>query len=204
VAEFLHQPADADGGGWGVVLTHGAGGNCGAPLLLAVADALSAGGAVVLRYDLPFRQKRASGPPHPSTAAADRAGIREAAMRMRSMVKGPVVLAGHSYGGRQSSMLAAEEPEIAAGLLLLSYPLHPPGKPAQLRTAHFPALRTPGLFVSGAKDEFGTPDEMRTALELIPAKTRLVTLAGAGHDLARGRFDLLGSLVQPLFTLLKS
>ena len=74
---------------------------------------------------------------------------------LRGRVGGPVVLGGHSYGGRQATMLAAEEPGVAEALLLLSYPLHPPNKPAQLRTAHFPQLRTPALFVSGTKDPFG-------------------------------------------------
>jgi len=199
VAEFLHHPKTPNG--TGIVLTHGASGNCAAPLLVAVADALSAAGALVLRYDLPCRLKRPSGPPSPATASADREGIKQAATRMRSLVSGPVIIAGHSYGGRQSSMLAAEEPGLAEALLLLSYPLHPPGKPTQPRTGHFPGLRTPALFVSGSKDAFGTPDEFAAALSLIPAKTRLVTLERAGHDLAKGRFDLHEKLVQPLFQL---
>lgn len=186
----------------GVVLTHGAGGNSASPLLVAVADALSEAGALVIRYDLPFRQKRPSGPPSPATGAADRAGIREMALRMRSLVTGPVVMAGQSYGGRQSSMVAAEEPELAAGLLLLSYPLHAPGKPGQMRTAHFPSLRARSLFVSGDKDAFGTVDEMKAALAPIPAEARLITVRGAGHDLAKGRFDIRGLVVQPLLGML--
>jgi len=192
VAEFLHQPVKPDGSG--VVLTHGAGGNCTAPLLVAVAEALSAAGSVVLRYDLPYRVRRPFGPPSPATAAADREGIRAAALRMRGMVSGPLILAGHSYGGRQSSMLAAEEPDLADGLLLLSYPLHPPGRPGQLRTAHFPSLRIPALFVSGVKDEFGSVEEMTAAVALIPGKTRLVSIPGVGHDLGKGKVDL-GKLV---------
>ena len=97
---------------------------------------------------------------------------------MRGLVQGRVFLGGHSYGGRQSTMLAAEEPGLVDGLLLLSYPLHPPGKPAQLRTAHFPALRTPAVFIHGTKDEFGSIEEMRAALELIPAHVELVPVEG--------------------------
>jgi hypothetical protein len=200
VGEFSHQPKNPNG--MGVVLTHGAGGNSASPLLVAVADALSEAGALVIRYDLPFRQKRPSGPPSPATGAADRAGIREMALRMRSLVTGPVVMAGQSYGGRQSSMVAAEEPELAAGLLLLSYPLHAPGKPGQMRTAHFPSLRARSLFVSGDKDAFGTVDEMKAALAPIPAEARLITVRGAGHDLAKGRFDIRGLVVQPLLGML--
>jgi predicted alpha/beta-hydrolase family hydrolase len=80
-------------------------------------------------------------------------------------------------------MLCAEEPELVAGLLLLSYPLHPPRKPEQLRTQHFSKLQTPALFVHGTRDPFGTLEEMETALKLIPAKTRLFPVENAGHDL---------------------
>jgi predicted alpha/beta-hydrolase family hydrolase len=174
----------------GLVLTHGAGSNSKAPLLVAVANAFEAAGYRVLRFDLAFRQKRPFGPPSPGTAAQDRESIRQAVAEMRKLVDGPVVLGGHSYGGRQATMLAAEEPGLAASLLLLSYPLHPPNKPTQLRTAHFPSLRTPALFVHGTKDPFGTIDEMRAALGMIPAKTEFLPLDGLGHDLGRGRFDV--------------
>src|SRR5450756_1464333 len=80
-------------------------------------------------------------------------------------------------------MLAAAEPTLVEGLLLLSYPLHPPGRPAQLRTAHFPSLRTPVLLVSGTHDAFGSIDELRSAIELIPAPSKLVPIEGAGHGL---------------------
>lgn len=86
-------------------------------------------------------------------------------------------------------MLAAEKPDAADSLLLLSYPLHPPNKPDQMRTAHFPSLRTPARFVHGTKDPFGSPEEMRRALEPIPAAAELILIEGAGHDLARGKFD---------------
>jgi uncharacterized protein len=80
-------------------------------------------------------------------------------------------------------MLAAENPQLADGLLLLSYPLHPPRKPEQLRTAHFPKLATPALFVSGGRDPFGSPEEMRSALCLIPARTLLFEVERSGHEL---------------------
>jgi len=187
VRGFLHAPAGAERG---IALTHGAGGNCEAPLLVAVATALCEAGLCVLRCDLPFRQERRSGPPRPGDAAADRHGLRQAAAFLRTRVPGDVFLGGHSYGGRQASMLAAEAPELAHGLLLLSYPLHPPNKPAQLRTNHFPSLETPIVFVHGSADPFGTIPEMEAALKLIPAVKRLLVVGGAGHDLRRGKFDM--------------
>lgn len=188
VRGFLHKPEGQPR--YGLVLTHGAGGNCSAPLLAAVADAFHAAGVCVLRCDLPFRQMRPSGPPLPAASAQDREGLRAAVHAMRDLVSVPVALGGHSYGGRQATMLASEDPDLCRGLLLLSYPLHPPRKPAPLRTAHFPALRTPALFVHGTKDEFGAVEEMQSALHLIPAETELTIVHGSGHDLRRGKFDL--------------
>jgi hypothetical protein len=171
-----------------LILTHGAGTNCQAPLLIALADAFGASGINVLRCDLPFRQERAHGPPIRS-AERDQAGLRAAveAMRRQAFGRGRIFLGGHSYGGRQASMLAAAEPGLVDGLLLLSYPLHPPKRPEQLRTQHFPNLETPGVFVSGVRDGFGTVAEMEAALKLIPARTELLPIQGAGHELITKR-----------------
>jgi predicted alpha/beta-hydrolase family hydrolase len=115
---------------------------------------------------------------------------------MRAITPGRVSVGGHSYGGRQASILASEEPGLADALLLLSYPLHPPKKPASLRTSHFPTLRTSALFTHGTRDPFGTIEELSKALALIPAATRLVTIE-SGHDLLRGNFDVPKIIVQP-------
>jgi hypothetical protein len=107
-------------------------------------------------------------------------------------------LGGHSYGGRQSTMLCADQPGVVEGLLLLSYPLHPPRKPDQLRVQHLPKLETPALFVHGTRDPFGAPEELESALSLIPAKTRLLRIESAGHDLGfkgKARQDELPALV---------
>ncbi|HET9165521.1 MAG TPA: alpha/beta fold hydrolase [Candidatus Angelobacter sp.] len=181
VRGFLHEPPQPNGAG--LVLTHGAGANCQSKLLIALASAFADAGYLVLRCDLPFRQSRPHGPPFPAMAARDRAGLRRAVDVMRSKTQGRIFLGGHSYGGRQGSMLAAEQPQLVAGLLLLSYPLHPPRKPAELRTAHFPQLKTPSLFVHGGRDPFGSHDEMKAALALVPARTMLLEIEGAGHEL---------------------
>ncbi len=144
----------------------------------------------VLRCDLPFRRQRSSGPPGPADSAKDREGLRASVAALRAIVSGRITLAGQSYGGRQANMLAAQEPELVAGLMLLSYPLHPPCKPAQLRTDHFPRLRTRAMFVQGSNDPFGSIEELQAALRLIPATHMLTVVDGAGHDLRRGKFDL--------------
>jgi hypothetical protein len=81
-------------------------------------------------------------------------------------------------------MLVAGDASLVDGLLLLSYPLHPPGKAAQLRTQHFPELHRPTLFVSGTRDAFGNISELEAATKLIPAKTKLVEVEGAAHGLS--------------------
>ncbi len=222
VRGFLHVPETPNGKA--VVLTHGAGSNAQAPLLIALAETFSAAGFTVLRCDLPYRQARSFGPPGPGDAARDRAGLKNAIAAIKTTLGAPslsrrslagqggdfdfhtttaadspqsergeskgcasIYLGGHSYGGRQSSILCAElsetEPDLVAALLLLSYPLHPPRKPEQQRTQHLPNLRTPTLFVHGTRDPFGSITELQQALKMIPAKTKLLPVEGAGHDL---------------------
>lgn len=186
VRGFLHRPATASGEG--LVFTHGAGGNCQGPLLVTLAEAFAGEGFTVLRCDLPFRQTRSFGPPRPVDAARDREGLKNAVAALRKLISGRMFLGGQSYGGRQATMLCAEEPKLADGLLLTSYPLHPPGRPEQLRTEHLPKLHTPALFVQGTHDPFAAPEEMESALKLIPAKTSLLRIEGVGHDLGfRGK-----------------
>jgi uncharacterized protein len=181
VRGFLHRPETASGDA--LILTHGAGGNAQAPLLRALAETFAAAGFIVLRCDLPFRQVRSFGPPGPGDAARDRTGLKNAVAEMKKLVTGKVFLGGHSYGGRQASMLCAEEPDLVSALLLLSYPLHPPRRPEQQRTQHLPDLRTPTLFVQGTRDPFGSIEEVQRAIKMIPAKTKLLTIEGVGHDL---------------------
>ena len=184
VRGYLHRSAAA--GADCLILTHGAGANCQSLLLRALAEAFSSASLTVLRCDLPFRQARPHGPPH-GGGERDQAGLRAAVESMRRLNAGRIWLGGHSYGGRQASMLVADEPGLVERILLLSYPLHPPQRPADLRTKHFPALKTPALFIHGERDQFGSIAEMDAALQLIPAPTKLVSIPGAGHELVTNR-----------------
>lgn len=169
-----------------VVLAHGAGGNRHAAILLAYADDLTKRGLAVARIDLPYRQRRPKGPPSPATAAADRVGIAAACRRFRGLSTGPLVVGGHSYGGRQASMLLAEDTGVADALFLSSYPLHPPGKPDRLRVEHLPAVTVPTLVIHGRSDPFATSDELAAAVALIDAPTQIVTVS-APHSLNPAR-----------------
>lgn len=168
-----------------LVLAHGAGGNRQTAIMRAYGVEFSARGLFVACIDLPYRQRRPKGPPSPSGAAGDRDGIREAAALFASESDGPLVLGGHSYGGRQASMVVAEDGAAtdAAGLLLSSYPLHPPGKPERARTEHLGEITIPTVIVHGASDPFATTEEITDAIALIAAPTRLVEIEKTGHDL---------------------
>ncbi|SBS78356.1 conserved hypothetical protein [uncultured Mycobacterium sp.] len=187
IAGVAHAP---DGTPAGVVmLTHGAGGSRESPLLIRICDEWAARGWLAVRYHLPYRRRRPKGPPSGS-AAGDRDGIVEALTLARTLADGPVIAGGHSYGGRQTSMVVAENPELVAVLTLFSYPLHPPGKPDRLRTEHFDAITVPTVFTHGTSDPFGSIEEVRDAARAIPSPVEIVEITGARHDLGSKSLDV--------------
>ena len=151
-----------------IVLTHGAGGSRESPLLTKICDEWARRGWLAVRYNLPYRRRRSKGPPSGS-AASDQAGVVEAIALAQTLTKGPVIAGGHSYGGRMTSMVIADQSAAVDVLTLFSYPLHPPGKPA---------------------DPFGTIDELRPAAALIGAPTEIVEVTGARHDLGSKTLDV--------------
>jgi len=195
IAGIAHQPTgDPSRRPKGiVVLTHGAGGSRESTLLQRVCDEWARRGWLAVRYNLPYRRRRPKGPPSGS-AATDRAGIVEAIALCRSLAGGPLIAGGHSYGGRQTSMVVAAlsegVPAPVDALTLFSYPVHPPGKPERPRTEHLPDITVPTVFTHGTSDPFGTPAEVRDAAALISAPTEVVEITGARHDLGSKTFDV--------------
>ena len=187
IAGIAHQP-DGDPIGT-VVLTHGAGGSRESPLLKKICDEWSSRGWLAVRYNLPYRRRRPKGPPSGSTAK-DQAGIVEAIALAHTLTEGPVIAGGHSYGGRMTSMVIAEQAANVDVLTLFSYPLHPPGKPERTRTEHLPHIKVPTVFTHGTADPFGTIDELRPAAALVAAPTEIVEVTGARHDLGSKRIDV--------------
>lgn len=183
IAGVAHEPAGTATGV--VVLTHGAGGSRESPLLIAICQQWAQRGWLAVRYNLPYRRRRPKGPPSGSSAA-DLAGVSEAIAVARGLADGPVIVGGHSYGGRLTSMAVAEQSQSGQpvdALTLFSYPLHPPGKPERLRTDHFGAITVPTVFTHGSSDPFGTIDELRAAVRLIGAPVEILEVNGARHDL---------------------
>jgi uncharacterized protein len=203
IAGVAHEPeGDPPGGPKGiVVLTHGAGGSRESALLQKLCDEWARRGWLAVRYNLPYRRRRPKGPPSGS-AATDRAGIVEAVELCRGLADGPLIAGGHSYGGRQTSMVVAAKEAQVNALTLFSYPVHPPGKPERARTEHLPDIAAPTVFTHGTSDPFGTLDEVRAAAALIPAPTQIVEIAGARHDLGSKTVDVAALAVDAALTLL--
>jgi uncharacterized protein len=187
IAGITHEPEGTPAGV--VMLTHGAGGSRESPLLIRICDEWAARGWLAVRYNLPYRRRRPKGPPSGS-AGGDRDGIVDALTLARSLADGPVIAGGHSYGGRQTSMVVVENADLADLLTPFSYPLHPPGKPDRLRTEHFSAITIPTVFTHGTADPFGTIDELREAATLIPSPVAIVEVTGARHDLGSKKLDV--------------
>ncbi|MGD1280878.1 alpha/beta family hydrolase [Mycobacterium seoulense] len=199
IAGVAHRPEASPSGV--VVLTHGAGGNRDSPLLHQVCDEWARRGWLAVRYNLPYRRRRPTGPPSGS-AAADRAGIVEAITLCRELADGPLIAGGHSYGGRQTSMVVAAREAPVDLLTLFSYPVHPPGKPERARTEHLPDIRVPTVFTHGTSDPFGTPDELRAAAALVTGTTAVVEIAGARHDLRSKTLNVAALAVDAALQLL--
>lgn len=200
IAGIAHQPEGTVSGV--VVLTHGAGGSRESPLLQQVCDEWARRGWLAVRYNLPYRRRRPTGPPSGS-AATDRAGIVDAIAVCRDLAGGPLIVGGHSYGGRQTSMVVASAEAAVDVLTLFSYPVHPPGKPERPRTEHLPEITVPTVFTHGTSDPFGTPSEVRDAAALIAAPTEVAEITGARHDLRSKTLDVPALAVDAALRLLR-
>ena len=199
IAGVAHEPTGEPAGV--VLLTHGAGGSRESPLLQRICSEWADRGLLAIRYNLPYRRRRPKGPPSGS-AKADQVGIVEAVAFARELAGGPLIAGGHSYGGRMTSMAVADEGLVLDVLTLFSYPVHPPGKPERARTEHLPRITTPTVFTHGTADPFGSPDELQAAAALVSARTEIVEVTGARHDLGSKTLDVPALAVDAALRLL--
>ena len=177
----------------GLLLAPGAGAGSDQPALVAIDEAVTGLGLTVDRIDFPYRLAGRSRPDQPAVLEAT---ITAAAERLAERIgssTAALVLGGRSMGGRIGSQVVAGGLP-AAGLALVSYPLHPPGRPDRRRSEHFPGLAVPCLFVSGTRDAFGTPDELMAATAAIPGPVTHVWVDGGDHSLRR-RDDMVAAAV---------
>jgi predicted alpha/beta-hydrolase family hydrolase len=181
---YAARPLRAPGSGATLILAHGAGAGQQHPFMTAFARGLSErGGIDVVTFDFLYMHQRKHVPDRmPQLVACYRAVIAAANEHLES-ARHRLVIGGKSMGGRAATHVAAEDPALKlSGIVLLGYPLHPPGRPDQMRDAHLPSVKRPMLFVQGSRDTFGTPDELRPVLaKLSPAPT-LHVVEGGDHS----------------------
>jgi predicted alpha/beta-hydrolase family hydrolase len=181
-------PAAGERAGICVILGHGAGSNQSSPAIVRFAEALAARGFDAVTFNFLYSEQRRRLPdPNPRLELCWRAMI-QAFHDGRLIAQGAALaIGGRSMGGRIASQVAAADPAGVAGLLLLGYPLHPPGQPQKLRTRHLPDIRIPTLFVQGSRDAFGTPDELSPVVARIKGPVRLFVVESADHSLKVGK-----------------
>lgn len=174
----IYDPAD-DGGDTLVVFAHGAGGNMNDRGVASTARALQERGISTVRFNFLYKEKKSSRPDAmpklKDTFSAVVARAREEVSPRK------LIIGGRSMGGRAASMLAADGFDCA-GLLLLAYPLHPPGKPDQLRDAHLPLIKVPVICFNGTRDPFCTPSLMDDVLKRVKTKWEMHWVEGADHS----------------------
>lgn len=174
-----------------LLLTPGAGGNCEHHTLVAIEEALD---LPVVRYDFPYRREGRKAPDRAPKLIASVIDEAERICAELAIEPEQLLLGGRSMGGRMCSMAVAEGLP-AAGLVLLSYPLHPAGKPDRLRTEHWPAIEVPCLFVNGDRDPFGTPDELQAHVGDLAGPVEQVWIAGGRHDMKTSDDEIVGAVV---------
>ncbi|MSO15927.1 MAG: dienelactone hydrolase [Ilumatobacteraceae bacterium] len=174
----------------GVVLFPGAGSSSTHSSLVAIEVALSP--LPVTRHDFPYRL---AGKPFPDKAPVLITSVKAYVRAFAQSLGAPtskIVIGGRSMGGRMCSMAVADDadPLDVAGLVLVSYPLHPPKKPETMRIEHLPRVTVPTLCVSGTKDNFGTPEELGTAFSVVPGAVTWSWVANGRHELAKDDVDV--------------
>jgi predicted alpha/beta-hydrolase family hydrolase len=185
VTAIVYGAAREQRAGIALLLAHGAGGNQMSPFMVDYAKRLAERGIDVATFNFVYSEQRKKLPDRTdkleacwrAVIAAARSGALGA-----EIAAGRLAIGGKSMGGRIASQVAASDPDGIAGLVALGYPLHPPGKPEQLRTKHLPAVAVPMLIGQGERDPFGTPEELRPVLRTMKARTELYVVEGGDHS----------------------
>jgi predicted alpha/beta-hydrolase family hydrolase len=181
VSATVYPATKREQAGITLILGHGAGAGQTSGFMVSFATALSARGIETVTFNFPYmEQGRRLPDSKDKLEGCYRAVIETIAHRMRG--HGRLAIGGKSMGGRIASQVAAGDVPDVAGLVLLGYPLHPPGKADQLRVKHLPDIKAPMLFVQGARDTFGTPDELQPIIKKLKVPAELFEVAGGDHS----------------------
>jgi uncharacterized protein len=179
----LFYPAVAAGrAGITLILGHGAGADQNSAFMVSFAQALASRGLDVVTFNFLYMERRRRVPDPKERLEGCYRAVIETVRRHPPLAANAVAIGGKSMGGRIASQVASPGVGALTGLVLLGYPLHPPGKPDQLRSRHLPEIAAPMLFVQGEHDSFGTPDELKPILETLTSPVELYVVAGGDHS----------------------
>ena len=183
VTALLYPASRAARAGITVVLGHGAGANQLSAFMRMVATGLAARGIDAMTFNFLYTEQGRHLPDPKARLESCYAAVIKAALNQRKLKKNRLVIGGKSMGGRIASQVAAADGKGVAGLVFLGYPLHPPGKPDKLRVDHLKDIHVPMLFVQGARDAFGTEEEIRAVIKKERLPATLYAIEGGDHSL---------------------
>ena len=176
-----------------LILAHGAGAGQRSPFMVAFASAIASHGIDTFTFNFPYTEQGRRVPDRRPVLEACYLAVIDAVRRRFASAARPLLIGGKSMGGRIATHVAAADAELRlAGLVLLGYPLHPPGKPDENRDAHLPAIRRPVLVVQGERDAFGTPAELDPALATMKPDPTLYVVPGGDHSFKVARVGRSG------------
>ncbi|MFS8086919.1 MAG: alpha/beta fold hydrolase [Acidobacteriota bacterium] len=182
VTALLYPAAKSKRAGATVLLGHGAGANQLSGFMRLVAGGLAERGFDAMTFNFLYMEQKRSFPDPKARLESCYRAVIEAALAHRKLKQNRLVIGGKSMGGRIASQVAAAIPDGIDALVFLGYPLHPPGKPDKLRTEHLPQIKAPMLFCQGARDAFGTEDEIRAVIKKLRLPATFVPVAGGDHS----------------------
>jgi uncharacterized protein len=165
-----------------VVLGHGAGADQLSGFMVMMAGGLAARGIDVMTFNFLYKEQGRSIPDPKARLESCYEAVIKTALTHRKLRKNRLVIGGKSMGGRIASQVAAVSPEGIAGLVFLGYPLHPPGRPEKMRDAHLKDIQAPMLFVQGARDTFGTAEEIRAVIKRLNLPAKIYVIEGGDHS----------------------
>jgi predicted alpha/beta-hydrolase family hydrolase len=183
VTAFLYHAPKKNRFGITLILAHGAGGNQLSPFMRTSGSDLAKRGLDVMTFNFVYSEKRRGAPDRKDKLEACYSAIIDAAKSHKKLKGNALAIGGKSMGGRIASQVAAADQSLdLLGLVFLGYPLHPPGKPEQLRDAHLKDVRAPMLFIQGTRDPFGSPDELRSTIKKHKLDANLHLIEGGDHS----------------------
>jgi predicted alpha/beta-hydrolase family hydrolase len=182
VTAMLYAPARRARIGVTLILGHGAGANQSSSFMIMMAGGLAERGFEVMTFNFLYMEQKRHIPDPKARLESCYQAVIKTAQTHRKLKKNRLVIGGKSMGGRIASQVAAMAPEGIAGLVLLGYPLHPPGRPDKLRTDHLKDIQAPMLFVQGARDTFGTEDEISSVIKQLHLSATLLPVEGGDHS----------------------